>query len=71
MILLEDPAIQQKVEAALIQRNIPVVTYLTPLDLTACTTFLSHPQGALITSGRSFQGWKQSLLWWSGAGREG
>ena len=56
VILLQDPAHQQQVEAALNQENIDTFTYLTPGQLTACTAFLSGPRGALVTSGAIFSG---------------
>ena len=56
VILLQDPAHHQQVEAALTQRNIHVVTYLGPSHLAACETFLTNPRGALVTTGTLFSG---------------
>ena len=58
VILMENPAHQQQVEAALTKGNIQPFIYLTPIpsNLNACTAFLSRPRGALITSGELFSG---------------
>ena len=56
VVLMDNPAYHQQVEAALTQGNIPVVTYLNHSHLASCQTFLSNPRGVFLTTGALYSG---------------